>query len=103
MPILSGTEATREIRALERRDPGMYLAGADKGAETATGKGGNKRRRPAYIVALTGLATGADRREAFEAGVDAFVVKPARFRELEGMWVDALGGGGEEGEGVKVD
>jgi signal transduction histidine kinase/DNA-binding response OmpR family regulator len=63
MPILSGTESTREIRALEAREPEKY--------------------RRAFIVALTGLAAGNDRREAFEAGVDAFMVKPVKFRELE--------------------
>jgi len=55
MPILPA-------RALEAREPGKY--------------------RRAFIVALTELAVGNDRREAFEFGVDAFMVKPVKFREL---------------------
>ncbi|KAF8456865.1 hypothetical protein BDZ91DRAFT_852480 [Kalaharituber pfeilii] len=70
MPVLSGTECTREIRRLEARDAAF---------------------KRAYIVALTGLAAASDRHEAFTAGVDAFVVKPAKFGELERMWGEFLG------------
>jgi DNA-binding response OmpR family regulator len=65
MPVMSGIEATREIRALERRRAGKH--------------------KPAFIIALTGLAAGSDREEAFNAGVDAFMVKPVSFKDLEKM------------------
>jgi len=60
---MSGIEATREIRALETKFPGQY--------------------KRSFIMALTGLAAGSDRREAFDAGVDAFMVKPVSFKDLE--------------------
>lgn len=69
MPVLSGTETTREIRSLERCDPVF---------------------KRAYIIAFTGLAAATDRQDAFLAGVDAFVVKPAKFGALERMWIDHL-------------
>lgn len=62
---MSGVESTREIRALERNLPGQH--------------------KPAFIIALTGLAAGSDREEAFDAGVDAFMVKPVSFKDLEKM------------------
>lgn len=60
---MSGIEATREIRALEAKYPDRY--------------------KKTFIIALTGLAAGSDRREAFNAGVDAFMVKPVSFKDLE--------------------
>ena len=80
MPVLSGTESTREIRALEAAD--------EKLDDSAPCK-----LKRSYIVALTGLAAAKDRQEALIAGVDAFVVKPAKFRELERMWLEFLGKG----------
>ncbi|KAF2746805.1 hypothetical protein M011DRAFT_477651 [Sporormia fimetaria CBS 119925] len=63
MPVMSGIGATQEIRALESAFPETY--------------------KRAFIIALTGLAAGSDRTEAFEAGVDAFMVKPVSFKDLE--------------------
>lgn len=65
MPVLSGIESTREIRNLESALPHLHPR--------------------AYIIALTGLAAQSDRRDAFSAGVDAFMVKPVNFRELQKM------------------
>ncbi|KAI5783225.1 hypothetical protein DFH27DRAFT_578710 [Peziza echinospora] len=62
MPVLSGIEATREIRRLEAEFP---------------------ERKRSFILALTGLAAIRDREEAFAAGVDGFVVKPFKFSDLE--------------------
>jgi CheY-like chemotaxis protein len=39
---------------------------------------------PAYIVALTGLATDLDKKLAFEAGMDRFLTKPVSLKELLG-------------------
>jgi DNA-binding response OmpR family regulator len=62
---MSGIESTREIRALEKQFPEEF--------------------KRSFIIALTGLAAGTDRHEAFDAGVDAFMVKPVSFKDLEKM------------------
>ncbi|KAI5844462.1 hypothetical protein DFP73DRAFT_54575 [Morchella snyderi] len=61
MPVMSGIESTRAIRTLERQ----------------------RRRKGSLIIALTGLATANDRLEAFEGGIDLFMVKPVSFKHLE--------------------
>ncbi|KAJ4213700.1 hypothetical protein NW759_010696 [Fusarium solani] len=60
MPIMDGFEATRRIRAFEQRH-GL---------------------RPALILALTGLASEEAQREAMVSGVDLFLTKPVRLKEL---------------------
>lgn len=54
MPVMDGLEATRQIRAHERR------------AQTA----------PVTIIVLTGLASDRIRNEAFESGVTVFLTRP---------------------------
>lgn len=58
---MSGIESTRAIRALERQ----------------------RQRKGSLIIALTGLATANDQFEAFEGGIDLFMVKPVSFKHLE--------------------
>ncbi len=41
-----------------------------------------KLNRPALIIALTGFSSQKDQELAFEAGVDIFMTKPVRFREV---------------------
>ncbi|KAF5003442.1 hypothetical protein FDECE_9992 [Fusarium decemcellulare] len=60
MPIMDGFEATRRIRAFEQQQ-GL---------------------RPALILALTGLASEEAKREAIASGVDLFLTKPVRLKEL---------------------
>ncbi|UPL04038.1 hypothetical protein LCI18_014972 [Fusarium solani-melongenae] len=60
MPIMDGFEATRRIRAFEQRH-GL---------------------RPALILALTGLASEEAQREAMVSGVDLFLTKPVRLKDL---------------------
>ncbi|KAI5365441.1 Putative signal transduction response regulator, receiver domain, histidine kinase/HSP90-like ATPase [Septoria linicola] len=60
MPKLNGFEATRAIRAFEKQ----------KGLEAAT------------IIALTGLGSASAQQEAFSSGVDLFLTKPVRLKEL---------------------
>jgi CheY-like chemotaxis protein len=40
---------------------------------------------PAYIVALTGLATDLDKKLAFESGMDGFLTKPVSLKQLIGV------------------
>jgi CheY-like chemotaxis protein len=41
-----------------------------------------KLNRPALIIALTGFSSQQDQESAFESGVDVFMTKPVRFREV---------------------
>jgi len=41
-----------------------------------------KLNRPALIIALTGFSSQQDQETAFESGVDIFMTKPVRFREV---------------------
>ena len=66
MPVLNGYEATRKIRALE----------------------GSRSQIP--VIAVTANTFEDDRREAFEAGVNALVAKPYNPDELVavlGEWI----------------
>jgi CheY-like chemotaxis protein len=67
MPVMDGLEATRKIRALEK-DRSKCL--------------GSAAPAPALIVALTGLASGRDQANAFSSGVDLFMTKPVKFKEI---------------------
>ncbi|CCF43984.1 histidine kinase [Colletotrichum higginsianum] len=60
MPVMDGFEATRHIRAYE------------KASDLA----------PATIIALTGLASSASQNEAFGSGMDLFLTKPVKLKEL---------------------
>lgn len=60
MPVMDGFEATRRIRAFESQ----------------------RGLRPALILALTGLASEEAQREATVSGLDLFLTKPVRLKEL---------------------
>ncbi|GAB7355615.1 hypothetical protein MBLNU459_g6339t3 [Dothideomycetes sp. NU459] len=60
MPVWDGLESTRQIRAFEQ----------------------NHNLPPATIIALTGLASAGAQQEAFASGVDLFLTKPVRLKEL---------------------
>ena len=64
---MNGFEATRAIRDMED--------------ERKHGGDGNPSR-PAFIIALTGLASSRDQDEAFTSGVDLFMTKPVSFKEV---------------------
>ncbi|CAG8898846.1 unnamed protein product [Penicillium egyptiacum] len=61
MPVMNGFEATRAIRSLERDTDG---------------------RKPAIVIALTGLSSSRDESDAMASGVDLFLTKPVSFREV---------------------
>lgn len=60
MPVMDGFESTRHIRAFER----------------------DNELSPARVIALTGLASAQAQQEAFGSGVDLFLTKPVRLKEL---------------------
>lgn len=68
MPVMDGLQATREIRKLE--------------TERVARMGEAAAPPPALVVALTGLANGRDRADAFASGVDLFMTKPTKFKEI---------------------
>ncbi|KAI6025596.1 Fph type histidine kinase [Pisolithus orientalis] len=65
MPVLDGVGATVEIRQIER-------------SQTA--------QRSCVILALTGMSSLEDKRKAFEAGMDGYLVKPVAFKTLDDMF-----------------
>ncbi|KAJ7183131.1 hypothetical protein C8R46DRAFT_1066013 [Mycena filopes] len=69
MPILDGIGATTEIRQIEARWQ----------VDDPTGT-------PTRILALTGMSSLEDKRRAFEAGVDGYLVKPVAFKTLDEMF-----------------
>ncbi|KAF7330327.1 Histidine kinase [Mycena venus] len=69
MPILDGIGATTEIRQMEAR----WQVNDPNG-------------RPTRILALTGRSSLEDKRQAFEAGVDGYLVKPVAFKTLDEMF-----------------
>ncbi|KAJ7220088.1 hypothetical protein GGX14DRAFT_354775, partial [Mycena pura] len=69
MPNLDGIGATTEIRRIEER----WLMEDPKGT-------------PTRILALTGMSSLEDKRRAFEAGVDGYLVKPVAFKTLDEMF-----------------
>jgi len=73
MPVLDGVAATAEIRRIESK-----RAAARDPAHDAT--------HPSRILALTGMSSLEDKRRAFEAGVDGYLVKPVAFKALDEMF-----------------
>lgn len=63
MPVMDGFEATAKIREFERKN---------KGDKT-------------IIVAITGLTNSYARAKANDAGVDDFLTKPIRMKELTAL------------------
>jgi CheY-like chemotaxis protein len=66
MPVMDGLEATRRIRELERR----------------------QQLKPATIIALTGLASANSQREAYASGINMYMTKPVRFKELAKVFAE---------------
>lgn len=64
MPVMDGYEASRAIRDFETKHP---------------------HRKPAKIVALTGLGSESSRHEAALCGIDEFLTKPVKLKVLKEM------------------
>jgi CheY-like chemotaxis protein len=75
MPVMDGLEATRKIRALEKERQKRLRDAAPA---------------PALIVALTGLASSRDQANAFASGVDLFMTKPVKFKEIGKLLEDRI-------------
>ncbi|KAI5223639.1 hypothetical protein AUEXF2481DRAFT_3856 [Aureobasidium subglaciale EXF-2481] len=60
MPVMDGFEASRQIRAFER----------------------GEKIKPVVIIALTGLGSSEAQHEAFISGINLFLTKPVRLKEL---------------------
>ncbi|KAH7884669.1 Fph type histidine kinase [Phlebopus sp. FC_14] len=65
MPVLDGVGATVEIRQIERV---------------------RSTEQQSVILALTGMSSLEDKRKAFEAGMDGYLVKPVAFKTLDEMF-----------------
>ncbi|KAF4984249.1 hypothetical protein FZEAL_537 [Fusarium zealandicum] len=63
MPRLDGIEATKLIRAFEQE----------------------RQQEPVSIFALTGLASAAAQQEAYQGGMDVFLSKPVKLKQLSGI------------------
>lgn len=74
MPIMTGFEATRQIREIE--------------AEYNGSLGPVQAPHHSLIIALTGLASVRDQKEAYMAGVDSYIMKPVSFAKLTKLLED---------------
>ncbi|KAG8869471.1 His Kinase A domain containing protein [Tulasnella sp. 331] len=76
MPNKNGFEASVEIRKIERTRRQGNVSEDLRGPQEAHAK----------LFALTGLASPEDKRKAFAAGVDGYLIKPVLFKTLDSVF-----------------
>lgn len=73
MPVMDGFQASREIRKIEKE----YRASISEA---------EKQARPSTIIAaLSGLDSAGAQKEALGSGINTFLVKPVKRKELEAV------------------
>ncbi|THH29988.1 hypothetical protein EUX98_g4200 [Antrodiella citrinella] len=77
MPILDGIGATTQMRGIEASRRALAEAQVQNSPPTD---------RRARILALTGMSSLDDKKRAFDAGVDGYLVKPVAFKTLDSMF-----------------
>ncbi|KAI1403128.1 CheY-like protein [Hypoxylon fuscum] len=92
LPVMSGLEATREIRRLEKVNSiGVFSSSASSPPEEIKAEPAEEDKlvntemfkSPVIIVALTASSLQSDRHEALAAGCNDFLTKPVNFVWLE--------------------
>ena len=73
MPVMNGFQASREIRRIEKE----FRAGLSESVQNAL--------PPTTIAALTGLDSADVQKEALGSGINAFLVKPVKRKELQAV------------------
>jgi len=77
MPVLDGVGAATAIRRSEQEQRSSLANSASSTSQVP---------RTSRLIALTGMSSREDKRRAFEAGVDGYLVKPVSFKTLYSMF-----------------